>query len=215
MSAALLAFGIILVAWEYDFLECKPVDFVGIAISAFGPFALLHFAVFFIWYVVYTSIGCSAYTHTLGITMAFHATMAALSVVFTLGLGIFHGSDAQRVWWFFVGVLCCGHALYFIGLSGVSQTYFMVETELSKWRLDTSPVPVWLGEFGSNWRDNRLVWRNLLHYVKNHNLSFAYWPLNGLIWDNSRSAWIDESFGLLDQNYTSVRNPELVSFLFG
>jgi len=216
LSVVLFLVGITLVTSQGRWLQyTQDMDLIGLAISAFGPFALLNFATFFIWYNVYQSIGCSAYTHTLELTMAFYMVMLALSVVFTFGQGVFGRCESQGVWLFLVGILCCAYALYLIGLSVVSQTYFMVNNELLKWGLDSSPVPVWLGEFGSNWRDNRLVWRNLLHFVKNNKLDFAYWPLNGMNWDSSKSTWIDESFGLLDETYTNVRNPELVSFLFG
>ena len=211
--ALLLVGGLLMNAHARWLATMQKVDLVGVAVSAFGPFAVLHFAVFYIWYGVYQSIGCSAYTHTLGVTMAFYGVMAGLSVVFTVKSRV--GIQAQHLWWFLVGFLCCAHALYFIGLSGVSQTYFMISNELSKWKLDRTPVPVWLGEFGSNWRDNRLVWRNLLDYLKNNNVNFAYWPLNGQTWDNLHSKWMDESFGLLNENYTNVRNPEFVSFIFG
>ena len=211
LSVLLFVVGGILVDIQSVFLNYD-VDMVGIAISAFGPFAALNFSVFFIWYAVYHSIGCSAYTHTLDVTMAFYVVMGVLSFAFTIMIDLAHDLKAQRVWWFFVGVMCCGHALYFVALSIVSQTYFLMDNELSKWKTDRSPVPIWLGEFGSNWRDNRHVWRHLLDYIKSNNMHFAYWPLNGLNWDGAK--WIDESFGLLGQNYTGVRNPELVKFLF-
>jgi hypothetical protein len=110
--------------------------------------------------------------------------------------------------------MCCLHALGLVVLAIISQTSFMIESELSKWDQNTRPVPLWIGEFGAMWNNDSPVWNQLIAFILYHDLDFAYWPLNGLKWSQDLHEYTDESFGLLTQNYNAIRNPKLVSTLF-
>lgn len=77
-------------------------------------------------------------------------------------------------------------------------------------------APVWMGEFGQQVRGS--YWLNVLRYLAERDVDFAYWPLNGkkysegyfsssggfVYWDQPR--WEDESFGLLMNDSWSVRH---------
>lgn len=85
-------------------------------------------------------------------------------------------------------------------------------------------APVWLGEFGHYRADT--YWNNLIRYIKEHDLDYAYWALNGLKYstghiDGSTGAWVDypaarydeESFGILNSDFKTVRHKEIVDDL--
>jgi len=73
-----------------------------------------------------------------------------------------------------------------------------------------------VGEFGaaapgdySGW------WPRFIRFMKQEDLSFSYWPLNGLKWKNNTQVWEDESYGILDSDYAKVRNLEMTRDLQG
>lgn len=79
-------------------------------------------------------------------------------------------------------------------------------------------VPVWVGEFGtcqtldcganSQW----FIW--FVQYLKENNLSWGYWPLNGTQSSGySRTYDSLETYGLLTQDYQGVAAPKLVNLL--
>ena len=83
--------------------------------------------------------------------------------------------------------------------------------------LEASPaVPLWVGEFGacqtldcgaeSQW----FLW--FVRYLKERNLSWGYWPLNGTQSSgSSRSYDALESFGLLTTDYQHIAAPKMVA----
>lgn len=78
-------------------------------------------------------------------------------------------------------------------------------------------APVWLGEFGQHTRGR--YWKHLLSYMSKRDVDFAYWTFNGLklsegeydtmgLWHPyDKPAWESESFGLLSEDYYSIRHP--------
>ncbi len=218
-AIVLFLFGSIVGAKQYKRIKQIPrpsfADAACHLISGFGPFALCWGATYVFWYHAVGSIGCNAFVQSLNPAIRFYFFMAFLSVPCMIKVRIFSDSESRRIWLLLVGVLCCVQATFLIVLAIVSQSYFMVERELSRWNLVGRPVPLWVGEFGSAWDDESVVWKHLLRFLKSHELDFAYWPLNGLKWDQREQRWLDERFGLLGPDYTGLRNPELVSFLFG
>ena len=79
----------------------------------------------------------------------------------------------------------------------------------------TPPVPLWVGEFGacqtlacgaeSQW----FLW--FVQYLKEKNLSWGYWPLNGTQSSGySRTYDSLESFGLLTTDYQHIAAPKIV-----
>jgi hypothetical protein len=210
----LLLLGVITAVVQFMSLEfgtLDPVEVVLYLVSAFGPFALAwgFLNVYLLGEV--KSIGCNAMAQGFNPAIILWFCTAVMSVLCTIYLGL---RKTTHAWLLVFAMLCCLHAVFLIFVSASRQSYAMVELELSRWRLDTSPVPIWVGEFGSAWNDNSLVWKHLLRFIRTHELDFAYWPLNGLKWEQSKQQWTDESFGLLDQNYTKLRNAGLVAAIF-
>jgi endoglucanase len=91
--------------------------------------------------------------------------------------------------------------------------------------LEEDTAPVWIGEFGAGMQRGKW-WRYFLKYAKDMDLDFAYWTLDGYKYpagiavnasymDSMQklptrgllSAPIEETFGLLNSDYTSVRDP--------
>ncbi|CAJ1340461.1 unnamed protein product [Effrenium voratum] len=73
-----------------------------------------------------------------------------------------------------------------------------------------TPAPVWLSEFGTDVRDN--YFNNIIRYMKENELDFAYWSINGRKRFNE-----SETYGLLQDDNFAVRHPwklEMVA-LFG
>ena len=116
------------------------------------------------------------------------------------------------------GLLCalgwvCLACVAVIVLCCVADTYWMVCNELGRWRLEGRTVPVWVGEFGTAVGDASKPWGLLIRFLREHDLDFAYWALNGRMWRDGR--WEREGFGLLDETYSVVRDPAFTAYLFG
>ena len=85
--------------------------------------------------------------------------------------------------------------------------------------LHTEPgVPLWVGEFGacqsldcgaeSQW------FRWFIQYLKENDLSWGYWPLNGTQSSGySRSYDTLETFGLLTPDYQHIASPKMLELL--
>ncbi|CAE7565291.1 unnamed protein product [Symbiodinium natans] len=79
-------------------------------------------------------------------------------------------------------------------------------------------APVWLGEFGTNgywitdsWSAEvgEVLWlSHILRYMHERDLDYAYWALNG-----DKAGDDDETFGLLMQDYQTIRHPWLMKLL--
>ena len=113
-------------------------------------------------------------------------------------------------------VMC---ALFYIAsLAHGVQQFEMLDTELKrKWGLEEGPgadIPVWLGEFGKFANEPSLWWKHLMRFLsENPKVGWAYWPLNGAKWDNASYQWKNETYGILEMDYDTPRNPSLVSDL--
>merc|ERR1719221_178500 len=92
-----------------------------------------------------------------------------------------------------------------------------------------------MGEFGEVARGH--YWLNLIRYLSERDMDFAFWPLNGRAYKNVRMSienanpmglilgrltghfdhiqpqWEDESFGLLNHDYVSIRRPWILQDL--
>ena len=93
-----------------------------------------------------------------------------------------------------------------------ANTYWMVQNELSRWCLEDRKIPVWVGEFGTGVGDHSWKWRYLTRFLRDHDLDFAYWALNGRKWQHGK--WEAESFGLLTEDYKAVKNQTFTDSLF-
>lgn len=84
--------------------------------------------------------------------------------------------------------------------------------------LEANEAPIWLGEFGTNGYWTTAVWwmevgevlwlQHLLRYVREHELGYAYWALNG---DKQGEV---ETFGLFKEDYVSLQHPWLLQMLW-
>lgn len=75
-------------------------------------------------------------------------------------------------------------------------------------------APIWLGEFGTAGAGNRsagiagIWWQYMLRYLGEHDINWAYWPLNGV-----KSRGRLDSYGLLEEDYVTVREPRKLAAL--
>jgi len=123
-----------------------------------------------------------------------------------------------------------GIALLIVGI--LAPTYAVMS-----WNLDNQwgylledghdyTAPVWIGEFGGNVAGN--YWINLMRYLSERDVDFAQWALNGKKWTTGyidtahmgrwvpmTPQWTDEEFGILAEDYETVRNPWLMLNLRG
>jgi endoglucanase len=70
-------------------------------------------------------------------------------------------------------------------------------------------APVWVGEFGDSGTGNPKWLQAFGAYLQKHDLDYAYWALNG----GPKAAGGPEPFGLLDDDWTTVRNDYRVPLL--
>merc|ERR1712050_263740 len=79
-------------------------------------------------------------------------------------------------------------------------------------------APVWMGEFGVNVRSQ--YWLNFVRYLSIRDVDFAYWAVNGIKWSEGYidattgnfenydfPRWENESYGLLMDDYKTIRHP--------
>jgi hypothetical protein len=97
-------------------------------------------------------------------------------------------------------------------LYGVSTTDWMISTELARWRLDGRSIPVWVGEFGTHVGDHSQNWDLLTKALRDKDLDFAYWAVNGRKWRHG--AWEQENYGLLTDDYKAIRNRTFSDSIF-
>ena len=112
---------------------------------------------------------------------------------------------AVLVWIFLASASVC--SMYW-----VTSTYWMVLFDLSRWCLEDRSIPVWVGEFGTTIGDNSWKWGFLTRVLRDYELDFAYWAINGRKWRHGN--WELENYGLFTEDYTAVRNQSFADDLF-
>jgi len=116
-------------------------------------------------------------------------------------------------------VMCA--LFYTVSFAHGTQQFEMLDTEYKlKWGIGDNAgapgadIPLWLGEFGKVTNEPSLWWKHLMHFLaENPKVGWAYWPLNGAKWHNASYQWKDETYGILEMDYDTPRNPSLVSDL--
>lgn len=92
----------------------------------------------------------------------------------------------------------------------------MLHDELArKWSLDDGvDAPVFVGEFGdgAEFADDQW-WGNMLRFLQQYDLDFAYWPINGDVWKNETQVWENEGYGILNKSYSAVRRPAQLAWM--
>jgi endoglucanase len=73
------------------------------------------------------------------------------------------------------------------------------------------PVPIWLGEFGTNTTEPAQAWLDqILATLERTRIGWSWWPINGTqSAGRTRTAGARETFGLLDADWRAPANPEL------
>ena len=216
LAVVLLLSGFILSATQYRWIKYIEIpdakDVCLYVIGGLGPFFLLWGVLILTYSLILDNVGCSAYVQHLQGWIWYLFVMAILSLVCIVDLEVLHETGPARIWCFLFGIVCGAHAIGFIILAIIAQTYWMVENELLMW--SDMPVPLWVGEFGAGWDNDTPIWNHLLDFINNQQFDFAYWAVNGAKWNQNKMMYEDESFGLLNLNYTQVRNPTLIKVLF-
>jgi len=97
-----------------------------------------------------------------------------------------------------------------------TSSYSQLHDELySKW-LSGARAPVLIGEFGEGPAfDEPKVsyWSYMTRFLRDEELDWAYWPLNGDKWEQSKHRFADEGYGILDRQYARVRRPSQLADL--
>jgi len=134
----------------------------------------------------------------------------------------------------FLSMILCA-AMVMSLLTFFYQSHWAMERKLDKqWGFVLEEghhytAPVWMGEFGETIRGN--YWNNLLRYFSDRDVDWAYWPLNGRAWKDSFRVienddifglltgkltarfepkppeWENETYGILREDYATIRNP--------
>jgi hypothetical protein len=183
------------------------------ATAALFPFACVWVVVALIKADVAYSVGCSTVARESipWLAAGIFLVLASTGAIIVCRRAITKGSNEHfypliTSFVFWMHVTCAAISAFCF----TSHTYWMVEQELSRWSLSNRAIPVWLGEFGTD--DDSQTWRYLLQIIRNHDLDFAYWPLNGRKWGHGH--WRPETYGLVNENYTEIRNQSFVDDLF-
>ena len=45
----------------------------------------------------------------------------------------------------------------------------------------------------------------MVRFIEEYDLDWAYWPINGDTWDEGENEWRDEWYGVLEQDYFTIR----------
>ena len=189
------------------------------ALAAFCPFAALWIAIACAKSSIALNEGCQtianeSYVWILVGILLLIASLATLFLSFCCSLCEEEGNYQPVLTSFLAWTALVAAAVLATFLA--TNTYWIVQDELLRWRLQSSSVPVWIGEFGTGIGDTSLQWRYLLRILRDWDLDFAYWAVNGRKWISSRpqQGWQPEPFGLLTPDYTAVADQAFADSIF-
>jgi hypothetical protein len=183
--------------------------------ASFFPFACLWVAVAYVKAKIARMLGCE--------TIAIESDpwlYIGVSLLIPSAIGLFlccksmvHGTEEilwhMVAWMLFWICLTCIAICAFYFAAG---TYWMVIEDVSRWVLDDRTIPVWVGEFGTIVGDDSWKWGFLMRVLKEYDLDFAYWAINGRKWRHG--AWESEEYGLITEDYRSIRNKSFTDSIF-
>jgi endoglucanase len=103
------------------------------------------------------------------------------------------------------------HTYPWLWSSSAAELPSTLEAAWAPFLSGTQPVPIWLGEFGTNTTQPAQGWLDqILTTLERTGIGWAWWPLNGTqSAGRTRTAGARETFGLLDAEWRQPVNPEL------
>jgi hypothetical protein len=190
-------------------LSPQSAETLAAAAAAFLPFACLWIAVAYAKAVEADAVGCSTIAAESSPWLAAGGVLLVLSAAAACS-GIALPPRTLALWLLAWAVLASAAVC---ALYAVSTTDWMVHTELARWRLSDRRIPVWVGELGAPVGDASSAWRRIVRLLlREHDLDFAYWALNGRKWRHGK--WEPENYGLLTEDYAAVRNQTFADTMF-
>lgn len=118
---------------------------------------------------------------------------------------------SKRLFLAVVALLVC-FLMLFIDLRYGGYDVFAAELD-DRWGFllnDDGGVPVWVGEFGNADDEDSLYWEYLMRYMRERDVDWAYWSLNG-----EKRPHEPESYGLLSGDMQTVMHPWKMADLRG
>jgi hypothetical protein len=168
-----------------------------------------------VFYVTSYINGCSTLSQDSRWLIITCSTFLVLCLIVNCWYSWNHNLLWRHTFW---GLCLCWFGLFSLTVFFVSlyllssQSY---DDFFNLWMLNDRPVPVWVGEIGDDVAkiNKNHAWYKAWNFVfKKYNLDFAYWAFNGRKWDGY--SWYDESFGLLNYDYTTFRNFQFLKDIF-
>jgi endoglucanase len=103
------------------------------------------------------------------------------------------------------------HTYPWLWTSSAAELPSTLEAAWAPFLSGAQPVPIWLGEFGTNTSEPAQAWLDqILATLERTGVGWAWWPLNGTQSSGrTRTAGARETFGLLDADWREPANPEL------
>ena len=167
-------------------------------------------AVSVVWMMQAKNVGCSSIaadavqTLVLGVAWLVAVAGACCRLV---------ANENEVNWQKLAMCFCCWNAclgLLQAGLSVFYQTYWAVAWDLRRW--NSPNIPVWVGEFGAEIGNTSVQWKWLLMYLAD--MHYAYWPLNGCFFAQRFHKLINDTYGILECDWTTVRNAKWTATIF-
>ena len=180
-------------------------------VGSFAPFSIIWIAVACTRASITRDIGCE----TLAVeSNPWIVAGSLLLVVSVICLWIFALTNDEIACPLLYGLLCWVRlaCVLVIAMSPITGSYWMVVDDLRRWRLDNRAIPIFVGEFGDVVGTNTLQWDYLLRVIRDFDLDFAYWALNGRKWRHG--SWEPENYGLLNYNYSALSDKAFTSNIF-
>jgi endoglucanase len=103
------------------------------------------------------------------------------------------------------------HTYPWLWSASASELPSSLEAAWAPFLTGARPVPIWLGEFGTNTTEPAQPWLDqILATLESTGVGWCWWPLNGTqSAGRTRTAGARETFGLLDAEWRAPANPEL------
>jgi len=107
----------------------------------------------------------------------------------------------------FLAIICAVGGGIMMQIAKKTDTYDMLHDELyDKWVLHDRSTPVLVGEFGTSTHDSDW-WRQMMRFLDEYDLGYAYWPWNGERWYESDQSFGGESYGIVSDDWVTIKDP--------